>query len=276
MTGGANSQSLSVSWTAPANDGPEITDYDLQSSICTATPKSCAASPTWSGWTTLAGNQDPGGATSITISGLANGTGYRFRVRATNSSGSGEWSAAAPLAIPYNPDYSNPKLAEQYHDPEPYPGATPIHDINLTAPKFTGATYNPELWDFKREVWKLENDRKTNVTEGVGDSKANFCREGVGAQVGDPCTWHLNWALYTCHQMAAGVTVQSFTTTVLGLMTWQSGRPNGTERRVRAAVAAAVRTCAVSPRSAPDASIWNFDASDPTSHWAKQVASKEA
>ena len=32
---------------------------------------------------------------------------------------------------------------------------------------------------------------------------------------------------------------------------------------------------AVSPQSAPVAAIWNFDAKDPASHWATEVAKKE-
>lgn len=170
--------------------------------------------------------------------------------------------------------YSNPALALQYHDPEPYPAAVPIHDATLTAPVISDAAYNPDLWNWTNRVWKLEGGSVVDVTTGVGDSETNFCRH-VGVPLGDPCDWHINWALYTCQQMAAGAGAAAFTDAVLNMMTWQPGRPNGTERRVRAAVSAGVRTCAVSPES-PVAAIWDFDASASTSYWRTQVASKES
>ena len=176
----------------------------------------------------------------------------------------------------HNSAYNNPTLASQYHDPEPYPGANPVHDLTLKAPAIVGAAYNPDLYGWTNRVWKLNGDNtKTNVTTGIGDSETSFCLH-VGAPTGDPCDWHINWALYACQQMAAGVTKTAFTKTVLDMMTWVSGRPNGTERRVRASIAAGVRTCAISPQSAPVASIWDFDASDPASYWRTQVASKES
>ena len=71
--------SLSVSWTAPANDGkPAITSYDLQYSSD-------------SGVTFSAGPQDVT-ATSATIASLTAGTLYQVQVRASNDEGDGAWS----------------------------------------------------------------------------------------------------------------------------------------------------------------------------------------
>ena len=70
--------SLSVTWTAPANTGPAIDDYDLQYREGTTgdfTP----------------GPQDVSG-TSAKISGLTANTLYQVQVRATNSDGDGPWS----------------------------------------------------------------------------------------------------------------------------------------------------------------------------------------
>ena len=70
--------SLLVSWTAPDNTGkPDIQSYDLQYRQGT------------SSWTD--GPQDETG-TSATITGLAAGTEYQVRVRATNDEDNSDWS----------------------------------------------------------------------------------------------------------------------------------------------------------------------------------------
>ncbi len=91
----AGNKQLSVSWTAPADNGSDISDYDVQYRACTATPKSCSSSPTWGSWTSLTGGADPGTTTTATITGLTNDTAYQVQVRATNSIGDGAWSASA-------------------------------------------------------------------------------------------------------------------------------------------------------------------------------------
>ncbi len=75
----ASATSLSVSWTAPANDGPAITDYDHRH----------RTSPAGS-WTEVTGTTST--ALSATIAGLADGTSYDVQVRATNDEGTGDWS----------------------------------------------------------------------------------------------------------------------------------------------------------------------------------------
>ncbi len=72
--------SLTVAWTAPANTGPAITDYDVQYRK--------GSSGTFNAWT------HTGTATSTTISGLTANTSYEVQVRATNDEGTGEWSAS--------------------------------------------------------------------------------------------------------------------------------------------------------------------------------------
>ena len=70
--------SLDVSWTAPANTGPAITDYDVQ--------YQAVGSGTW-----IDGNHS-GTALSATLGGLDPGTHYQVQVRATNAEGTGGWS----------------------------------------------------------------------------------------------------------------------------------------------------------------------------------------
>ena len=70
--------SLDVSWTAPANEGPAITDYDVQYRQAGA-----------SGWTP---HTHTGTATSTTIAGLTEHQAYEVQVRAENTVGESDWS----------------------------------------------------------------------------------------------------------------------------------------------------------------------------------------
>ena len=74
----ASGTSLTVTWTAPANAGPAITDYDVQYREGTS-----------GSWTD--GNHT-GTATTATLSGLSESTSYQVQVRATNDEGTGDWS----------------------------------------------------------------------------------------------------------------------------------------------------------------------------------------
>ena len=90
-----------VSWTAPADNGAAIDDYDVR------------YRPAGGSWTELP-DDVKSTATSATISSLTNGTTYAVQVRAGNSAGDGEWSASAtgtpvaPASAPAAP--SPPRL----------------------------------------------------------------------------------------------------------------------------------------------------------------------
>ncbi len=85
---------LAVSWTAPANSGSAITDYDVQ--------YSSDSGSTWTEWN--AGNTST--TTSATVTTLTNGTSYQVQVRAGNTHGDGPWSPSATLTpgLPATPD----------------------------------------------------------------------------------------------------------------------------------------------------------------------------
>ena len=72
--------SVTVTWTAPSNEGPPITSYDLQYRV--------GNSGDFTTWT-----EDVTG-TSATITGLAENTEYEVQVQATNAEGTGGWSAS--------------------------------------------------------------------------------------------------------------------------------------------------------------------------------------
>ncbi len=76
----ASASSLNVSWTAPSNAGPAITDYDYRYRVKTP------AGP----WTEV--TNTPITALGATIAGLAENTEYEVQVRATNAEGTGGWS----------------------------------------------------------------------------------------------------------------------------------------------------------------------------------------
>ena len=81
-----STESLDVSWDEPDNQGPPITDYDVQyreGSGGSFTPVT-----------------HDGTATTTRITGLTAGTTYEVQVRATNDEGIGEWSASGTGLIP--------------------------------------------------------------------------------------------------------------------------------------------------------------------------------
>ena len=76
----ASTTSLSVSWTAPANTGPAISDYDVQYRKGTS-----------GDWTA---HDHTGTGTSTTIGSLEAGESYQVQVKAKNAEGDSPWSAS--------------------------------------------------------------------------------------------------------------------------------------------------------------------------------------
>ncbi|MCY3600147.1 MAG: cadherin domain-containing protein, partial [Gemmatimonadetes bacterium] len=76
VTGGT--EEVEVSWSAPANEGPEITNYDLR--------YRATADGDWTAPAAL------GAVLADKIEGLEPGTAYQVQVRAESSEGVGEWS----------------------------------------------------------------------------------------------------------------------------------------------------------------------------------------
>jgi hypothetical protein len=87
VTATASNAQAVVSWTAPANVLPPLTDYAVQFSTNGGT--------TWTTATDAAST-----ATSATITGLTNGTAHVFRVAAINGFGTGAYSTQSSAVTP--------------------------------------------------------------------------------------------------------------------------------------------------------------------------------
>ncbi len=82
-----DSKSLTVTWTEPANTGPEVDGYDVQYRT---------GSGSFLPWT------HDGDGTTATITGLDVNTRYEVQVRATNDEGTGAWSSSGRGATSTN------------------------------------------------------------------------------------------------------------------------------------------------------------------------------
>ena len=106
---------LAVSWTAPDNQGPEITDYDVR-------------------YREAGGEfQDAefvGADTSITLNNLKPGTSYEVQVRAVNAEGASPWSESGRDETEHVPPSPTPTPTPT---PEPTATATPTPEPTATA-----------------------------------------------------------------------------------------------------------------------------------------------
>ncbi len=138
VTGSPLENAVALQWVAPASTGSSpITTYVIQYTTnngATYTTFPHAAST----------------ATSITVTGLVNGTGYRFRVAAVNVVGQGEFSALSPVITPNVLPPGPPRnvaavrgdaLATVTWDPPLDPGTAPVWDYWVQYSSNGGATW---------------------------------------------------------------------------------------------------------------------------------------
>ena len=106
-----SSTSLQVSWDAPENAGPPITDYDYRYQTVTD-----------SGWTEVTNTTIRG--TTITVDGLTPSTSYDVEVRAKNAEGTSGWSNPGNGAT-NEPGANNPPVFSD--------GASATRSVSATA-----------------------------------------------------------------------------------------------------------------------------------------------
>ncbi len=140
-TGTRMDHQLEVRWTPPGNEGSAITSYEI---------KEAGSGHTW---------QASGGATSLTIGSLTNGTPYAFQIRAVNDveprrEFSGPSKAVAPFGIPFKS------------------GAAPV----LTASEASDYTQAPWV----RIEWSRWSDGQSNGSPVTGyEITCNGCNQST-------------------------------------------------------------------------------------------------
>ncbi len=90
---GVGNASVTLNWIVPAGNGSPVSGYNVQ-----------VDDGTGSNYTNAAGCTSLGNVLTCTATGLTNGTGYRFKVRASNGAGDSAYSAVGgpftPAALP--------------------------------------------------------------------------------------------------------------------------------------------------------------------------------
>lgn len=101
VTAKAAHAAATVTWTQPASNGRAITGYDVEYS-----------SDNGANWNPGPSAANTSTATTQVVTGLVNGTSYRFRVAAINDIGMGEYSTASAAVTPTpKPDVSAAAIA---------------------------------------------------------------------------------------------------------------------------------------------------------------------
>ncbi len=131
----ASSTSLTVTWTEPANTGPDIDDYDIQYRE--------GDSGGFTSWTHSSAER------TATITGRSPGTSYEVQVRARNAEGTSDWSPSGTGSTHPNqpPVFTDGSSATRRLD-ENTTGVQNIGDpISATDPENTALTYSLEGTD---------------------------------------------------------------------------------------------------------------------------------
>ena len=148
LTASAANQSVTLDWDDPADSS--ITGYEYQTRY---------AGVAWSAWTAMASSDSD--TTSFSVTGLVNGTEYRFKIRAVNTAGN---SRPAPASSPW------------------FVSATPAAPVTLTADDVTAtsATITLGNWD---GAWHYSTSAASGGASGAGAASGGTnCNGPVNGQ----------------------------------------------------------------------------------------------
>ena len=148
LTASAANQSVTLDWDDPADSS--ITGYEYQTRY---------AGVAWSAWTAMASSDSD--TTSFSVTGLVNGTEYRFKIRAVNTAGN---SRPAPASSPW------------------FVSATPTAPVTLTADDVTAtsATITLGNWD---GAWHYSTSAASGGASGAGAASGGTnCNGPVNGQ----------------------------------------------------------------------------------------------
>lgn len=150
---------IALSWTAPAsNGGDPISDYVVQYS-----------SNSGSSWTTFSDSVST--STSLTVTGLTNGTAYVFRVAAVNAAGTGTYSATSSSATPRtSPDAPSGVTATAGNQQVSLVWTVPVFNGGVAITDYTiEYSQDAATWtSFSDGTSTLRAATVTGLTNGVG------------------------------------------------------------------------------------------------------------
>ena len=185
-------ESLGVSWTAPADNGATITDYDVRYRIEDTDLNTAGKQRgTWES------HPHTGVGTSAEIPSLANGTLYQVQVRATNSAGAGPWSlpaGEAPAGAPPAPgvptvEAGHESVAVSWTAPDGNGAAITDYDVRYRACTDTNKACSDadDTWgDWTDRSGETTSDTATAATiTGLDNGTAHQVQVRVANRAGD-------------------------------------------------------------------------------------------
>ena len=172
LTATAGDKQVALFWTDPSDSG--ITKYQVQQK---------AGSAAWGSWTDIPSSGAT--TTSYTVTGLTNGTEYRFRIRAVNAAGNSPQSAVAGPATPASSDTTAPTVTSAETGFYGEAGATTA----LTGPLRSGADIYTKV-TFSEDMKHVKSDAAAARPElfrriGTTDTRYHVLDSGDTLASGD-------------------------------------------------------------------------------------------
>ena len=158
----AGNTEADVTWVAPFDGGRDITGYEVQYAVDGVTPD-------WDEFDPIE-IANPGTLSTV-VSGLTNYTGYIFRVAATNSIGTSDFSSAPLVATP------------EGIEPDAPTDVTALAQVSGASVSWTAPTYDggADLTDYKVQAYVKNGEAWDPVTpiQNVGSPVTTYSFAGL-------------------------------------------------------------------------------------------------